>query len=136
MNTDPLLLILSHDERYQNLDELYQRLGRTLGPDARFHVQTRFLKQGLPDGDCRVLVVDLHSVAPERLAFQRLVKELRGRPHPYPVAAFGFSLWDDQFEDLRAAGIKYFRHGLDQEVFAWIAEQLSDGPPRAEGESR
>jgi hypothetical protein len=65
--------------------------------------------------------VDLNSVATERLALRRLVKELSGRPHPYPVAAFGYSLEDDQLRDLRAAGIQVFHHGLEPAVFAAIA---------------
>jgi hypothetical protein len=47
--------------------------------------------------------------------------------HSCPVAAFGYSLQDDQIMDLRAAGIGVFQHGLCPEVFAWIADQLSDG---------
>ncbi len=103
-----------------------QYLAPDLGADRRLNVQTRFLKEGLPDGDCQALVVDLDSVAPGRLALQRLVKELSKRPHPYPVAVFGYSLEDDQIMDLRAAGIGVF-HGLCPAVFAWIADQSSDG---------
>ena len=91
-------------------------------------MQPRLLKEGLPDGDCQALVVDLDSAAPDRLALQRLVKELSGRPHRYPVSAFGYSLEDDQLMDLRAAGIGVFQHGLCPAVFAWIAKLLSDGP--------
>jgi hypothetical protein len=96
--------------------------------DYPFDVQTRFLKEGLPDGDCWGLVVDRDSVAPGRLALQRLVKELSGRPHPYPLAVFSYSLEDDQIMDLRAARIGVFQHGLCPEIFAWIADQSSDGP--------
>jgi hypothetical protein len=71
--------------------------------------------------------VDLNSVAPGRLALQRLVKELSARQHSYPVAAFGYSLEDDQIKDLRAAGIGVFPHCLCPAVFAWIADQLYDG---------
>jgi hypothetical protein len=39
----------------------------------------------------------------------------------------GYSLEDDQIMDLRAAGIHVFQHGLCPEVFAWIADQSSDG---------
>jgi hypothetical protein len=113
--------LLSHDV-------VNQYLASGLGPAHRLDIQVRSLKEGLPDGDCRVLVVDLDSVAPERLALQRLVKELSGRPHPYPVAAFGYNLEDDQLTDLRAAGIEVFPHGLCPAVFAWIADQPSDGP--------
>jgi len=91
-------------------------------------VQPRLLKEGLPDDDCQALVVDLDSLAPGRLALQRLIKELSGRSHPYPVAVFGYSLEDDQILDLRAAGIRVFQHGLGPAVFAWIARQSSDGP--------
>jgi hypothetical protein len=67
--------------------------------------------------------VDLDSVAPGRLALQKLVKELSARPHPYPVAAFGYNLEDDQIMDLRVAGIQVFPHCLCPAVFAVIAEQ-------------
>jgi len=86
-----------------------QNLAPDLGEVYDFDVQARFLKEGLPDGDCRALVVDLDSVAPERLALQRLVKELSWRPHPYPVVVFGYNLEDNQLADLRAAGIQVFR---------------------------
>jgi hypothetical protein len=112
--------LLSHDE-----------VNQYLAPDhaAPYQLipQPRWLKDGLPDGDCRPLVVDLDSVAPGRLALERLVKELIGRPHPYPVAACGHSLEDDQIKDLRAAGIGVFPHCLCPAVFAWIASQLADG---------
>ena len=119
MNASSFVWLLSHDEV-----NLY------LAPDLAddLIVQPLWLKEGLPDGDCRVLVVDLDSVAPGRLALARLVKELSGRPHPYPVAAFGYSLEDEQVRDLQTAGVHVFQHGLDQAVFAWIAEQSSDGP--------
>jgi hypothetical protein len=119
MNTNRLVWVLSHDDVNQDL----ARRAAASGFDA----QTRFLKERLPDSDCRPLVVDLDSVANEPLALQRLVKELVGRPHPYPVAAFGYSLEDDQIMDLRAAGIGVFQHGLCPAIFAWIAAQSSDG---------
>jgi hypothetical protein len=72
--------------------------------------------------------MDLDSVAPGRLALQNLVKKLNGQPHPYPIAAFGYSLEDDQIMDLRAVGTGVFQHGLCPAVFAWIADQSSDGP--------
>jgi hypothetical protein len=80
MNTNSFVRLLSHDE-------VIQDLAPGFAAPSRLDVQPRFLKEGLPDGDCRALVVDLDSVAPGRLALQRLVKELSGRPHPYPVAA-------------------------------------------------
>jgi hypothetical protein len=121
MNTNGLVWLLSHDEVNH---DLAPGLGAAFGLD----VQPRLLKEGLPDGDCRALVVDLDSVAPERLALQGLVKELSGRPHPYFVAAFGYSLEDDQIMDLRAAGIQVFQHCRGPAVFAAIAEQSSDEP--------
>ena len=117
MNTTNFVWLLSHDER----DQVH-------AADYPFDVQTRFLKEDLPDRSCRGLVVDLDSVAPGRLALQRLVKELSGRSHPYPVAAYGYNLEDDQIMDLRAARIGVFQHGLCPAVFAWIAGQSSDGP--------
>ena len=129
MNMNRFVWMLSHDE-------VNQDLARGLGAAYGLDVQVRFLKEGLPDGDCRALVVDLDSVAPERPALQGLVKELGGRAHPYPVAAFGYSLEDDQLMDLRAAGIQVFQHGLSPAVFAAIAEQSSDAPPGAESPSR
>jgi hypothetical protein len=110
--------LLSHDEMNQDL-------AHDLGAAHGLDVQALLLKKGLPDGDCRALVVDLDSVAPERLTLQGLIKELSGRPHPYPVAAFGYSLEDDQLMDLRAAGIQAFQHGLAPAVFAVLAEQTS-----------
>jgi hypothetical protein len=92
----------------------------------RLTPEPRFLKEGLPDGDCRALVVDLDSVAPERRALQRLVKELSERLHPYPVAVFSYSLEDDQILELRAAGIQVFPHGLCPAMFTVIAVQSSD----------
>ena len=121
MNTNGFVYLLSHDE-------VNQDLAYGLGAAHGLNVQARPLKEGLPDGDCRALVVDLDSLAPERMALQGLVKELGRRPHPYPVAAFGYSLEDDQLMDLRAAGIQVFQHGLSPAVFAAIAEQASDGP--------
>ena len=124
MNTNNFVWLLSHDE-------VNQYLAPGLGAAYGLVVQARFLKEGLPDRDCRALVVDLDSVAPARLALQRLVKELSGRLHPYPVAAFGYSLEDDQIIDLRAAGILVFQHCLGPAVFAAIAEQLCDAPLEA-----
>ena len=121
MTTSSFVWLLSHDE-------VNQYLAPGLGAAYGLIVQPRWLRDGLPDGDCRALVVDLDSVAPERRALQKLVKELSARPHPYPVAAFGYSLEDDQLVDLRAAGIQVFQHGLSPAVFAAIAEQASDGP--------
>jgi hypothetical protein len=121
MNMNGFVWLLSHDQ-------VIQVLAPDLGAAKGLEVRTRFLKEGLPDGDWRGLVVDLDSVAPGRLALRRLVKELSGRLHPYPVAVVGYSLDDDQIMDLRAAGIGVFQHGLCPEVFAWIADQSSDGP--------
>ena len=121
MNMNGFVWLLSHDEVNQNRS-------RGLGAPHGLDVQVRLLKEGLRDGDCRPLVVDLDSAAPERLALQRLVKELGRRPHRHAVAAFGYNLDDDQIMDLRAAGIGVFQHGLCPEVFAWIANQLSGGP--------
>jgi hypothetical protein len=121
MNTHRFVWLLSHDE-------VNQHLAPNLGATHRLNVQARFLKEGLPGRNCRALVVDLDSVAPGRLALQRLVKELSGRLRPYPVAVFSYNLEDDQIMDLRAAGIGVFQHGLCPEVFVWIADQSSDGP--------
>jgi hypothetical protein len=121
MNTNRLVWLLSHDE-------VNQDLARGLGAAHGLDVQARFLNEGLPDGDCWALVVDLNSMAPGRLALQRLVKELSGRPYPHPVAAFGYSLEDNQLTDLRAAGIQVFQHGLGPAVFAAIAGQTSHVP--------
>jgi hypothetical protein len=117
VNTNGFVWLLSHDE-------VNQHLAPGLGAAHGLDVQTRFLKEGFPDGDCRALVVDLDSVAPEGQALQRLVKELGGRPHGYPVAAFGYNLEDEQVMDLRAAGILVFQHGLCTAVLATIAEAL------------
>jgi hypothetical protein len=124
MNTNSFVCLLSHDQ-------VNQYLAPGLAASYRLVVQARFLKDGLPDSHCRALIVDLDSVAPERRALHRLVKELSGRRRPYPVAAFGYSLDDDQIIDLHAAGIGVFQHGLCPEVFAWIAEQLSDASSEA-----
>jgi hypothetical protein len=113
--------LLSHDE-------VNQYLAPGLGAACRLNVLGRFLEEGLPDGDCLGLVVDLDSVAPGRRALQRLIKELIGRPRAYPVAAFGFDLEDDQIMDLRAGGIVVFQHGLSLAVFEAIAKQLSNAP--------
>jgi hypothetical protein len=115
MNTHHFVWLLSHDE-------VNQHLAPGLGAAYGLVVQARFLKEGLPDGDCQTLVVDLDSVAPERRALQRLVKGLSGRLHSYPVAAFGYSLEDEHLTDLRAAGIQVFQHGLCPAVFAAITE--------------
>jgi hypothetical protein len=109
--------VLSHDP-------VNEVLAPGLGADRGFDVQTRFLTEGLPDRDCRGLVVDLDSVAPGRLALQRLVKELSERSDPYPVVVFGYSLEDDQILDLRAAGTHVFQHGLCPAVFAAIARSF------------
>jgi hypothetical protein len=119
INTNGLVWLLSHDN-------VNQDRARDLAAADGLDVQTRFLKEGLPDGDCRVLVVDLDSVAPERLTLQGLLKELCGRPRPYPVVAFSYSLEDDQLMALRAAGIQVFQHGLSPEMFVAIDEQSSD----------
>jgi hypothetical protein len=121
MNTKNFVWLLSHDE-------VNQILASDLGTAHGLIVQPRWLKEGLPARDCRALVVDLDSVAPEGVALHKLVKELSGRLHPYPVAAFGYSLEDDQIMDLRAAGIHVFQHCLCPAVFAVIAGQSSDGP--------
>jgi hypothetical protein len=118
MNRNGFVWLLSHDE-------MNQYLARDYADPYELIPQPRWLKDGLPDGDCRPLIVDLDSVAPGRLALERLVKELSARPHPYPVAAFGFNLDDNQIMDLRAAGIGVF-HCLCPAVFAWIADQSSD----------
>jgi hypothetical protein len=115
MNTHRLVWLLSHDE-------VNQDLAPGLAAPPGLHVQPRLLKEGLPDGDCQALVVDLDGVAPSRPILQRLVKQLSGGSHPYPVAAFGYSLDDDQISDLRAAGILVFQHCLGPAVFAAIAE--------------
>jgi hypothetical protein len=124
MNRNSFVWLLSHDE-------VNQYLAPGIGAAYGLVVQARFLKEGLPDGDCRALVVDLDSVAPCRLPLQRLVKELSARRYSYPVAAFGYSLEDDQILDLRAPGILVFQHCLGPAVFAAIAERLSDAPSEA-----
>jgi hypothetical protein len=116
MNTHGFVWLLSHDD-------VNQYLAPGLCAAYGFEVQPWFLKEGLPDGDCRGLIVDVDSVAPGRLAQQGLVKELSGRPHPYPVAVLGYNLEDDQIMDLRAAGIGAFQHCLCPAVFEWIAAQ-------------
>ena len=121
MNTHSFVLFLSHDP-------INEALARDLGNPHGLNVQARLLKEGLPDGDCQALVVDLDGVAPSRPILQRLVKQLSGGSHPYPVAAFGYSLEDDQISDLRAEGILGFQHCLGPAVFAAIAEQLSHAP--------
>jgi hypothetical protein len=118
VNTHRFVWLLSHDE-------VNQYLAPGLAA-ADLIVQPQWLKEGLPDGDCLALVVDLDSVAPSRLALQQLVKELSARPHSYPVAAFGYNLEDDQITDLRDAGIGVF-HCLCPAVFVWIADHSSDG---------
>jgi hypothetical protein len=104
-------------------DEVNQYLTPGLGAACGLNVLTRFPEEGLPDGDCRALVVDLDSLAPGPSALQRLVKELSGRLYSYPVAAFGYSLEDHQIMDLRAAGIHVFQHGLCPALFDAIAER-------------
>jgi hypothetical protein len=124
VNTNNLVSLLSHDE-------VNHYLASGLGAAYGLEVQMRLLKEGLPYDECQALLVDLDNVAPERQVQQKLVKELSGRPHPYRVAAFGYSLEDEQVRDLQTAGVHVFQHGLDQAVFAWIAEQSSDGPSGA-----
>jgi hypothetical protein len=109
-------------------DEVIQYLAPGMGAACGLNVLARFLKEGLPDGYCRGLVVDLDSLALGRRALQRLVKELSGRPYPYPIAAFGHGLEDEQLMELRAAGIQVFQHGLCLPVFEAIAEQSADAP--------
>lgn len=110
--------LLSHDE-------VNQDMARGLGSEHGLTVQVRHLKEGLPDGDCRALIVDLDSVALDRRALERLVKELSGRPRDYPVTVFGYNLEDDQVADLRAAGVGVFPCGLGREVFAAITMPMS-----------
>jgi hypothetical protein len=121
MKSNRIAWLLSHDEVNQ---VLAPGLGATYGLD----VQTRFLKEGLPGGDCRGLVVDLDSVAPEPQALQSLVKELSSRPQPYAVAVFCYGLEDDHLLDLRAARVAVFQHSLCPAVFAAIAEHAPDEP--------
>ena len=121
MNMHRFVCLLSHDQ-------VSQILAYDLGTAYGLVIQTRFLKQGLPDCDCRALIVDLDSVAPERPALRRLVKELSARPRPYPVATFGYSLENDQILDLKAAGIQVFQHCLCPAVFAAIAERTPHAP--------
>jgi hypothetical protein len=109
-------------------DEVNQYLAPGLADPYGLIVQPRLLNEGLPDGECHALVVDLDSVAPERSALRRLVNKLCGRLHAYPVAVFGYSLEHDQVMDLQDAGILVFQHCLGPAVFAAIAEQLSDAP--------
>ena len=120
MSMNGFVWLVSHDE--VNLD-----LAPGLGAAYGLNVLPRMLMEGLPNGDCRALVVDLDSVVPERRAREGLVKELVGRPHAYPVVAFDFSPEDDQLMDLRAEGIQVFQHGLGPAMFEAIAEQSSDG---------
>jgi hypothetical protein len=115
------LWLLSHDE-------VNQHLAQDIGAAHGFHVQPRSLKEGLPDGDCQALVVDLDSVGSESLDLQRLMKELSRRQYRYPVVAFGYSVDDEQLLDLRAAGIQVIQYGLCPEVFAAIAEHSANAP--------
>src|SRR5262245_25111754 len=112
--------LLSHDE-------VNQGLACDLGAQRGLTVQVRSLREGLPDGDCQALIVDLDGVAPDRRTLNRLVKELSSRHHGYPVVAFGYNLEDDQVHDLRAAGIQVFRHGPQVELFAAISATESQG---------
>ena len=80
MNTHRFVWLLSHDE-------VNQYLAPSLGAAHGLNVQPRLLKEGLPDGDCRALVVDLDSVAPGRPALRRLVK--RPFPASSPTAVRG-----------------------------------------------
>jgi hypothetical protein len=109
-------------------DEVNQWLAPGMGAACGHNVLGRFPEEGLPDGDCRGLIVDLDRVGPESLALQRLVKELSGRQHCYPVVAFGYSLDDEQIMALRAAGIQVIQHGLCPAVFAAIAEHSANAP--------
>src|SRR5262245_35018869 len=115
MEMNGFVLLLSHDQ-------VNQDLANGLGAAHGLNVQALFLKDGMPDRDCRALVVTLDSVAPERLALQRLIKELGRWEHDYPVAAFGYNLEDNQLADLRAAGIHVFQHGLSPAVFEAITK--------------
>jgi hypothetical protein len=54
-------------------DVVNQYLAPGLGAAFELHVLVRPLDEGLPDGDCRALVVDLDSVAPGRLALQAVL---------------------------------------------------------------
>jgi hypothetical protein len=110
-------------------DEVNQDLARGIGARLGLVIQVRLLKEGLPDGDCQALIVDLDSVAPDRPTLRGLVKELSGRPHDYPVVAFGYDLEEDQIRDLRAAGVHVFQHGLGQELFAAISSFRPQTPP-------
>ena len=112
-------------------DEVNQYPDPGMGADSGLNVPARIPEERLPDADCRGPVVDLDSLAPGPCAQQRLVKELSERPYPYPIAAFGYSLENDQIMDLRAAGILVFKHCLVPAVFEAIAEQLSDTPCEA-----
>lgn len=109
---------LSHDEVNQNL-------ARDLSAAHELDIQSLLLKEDMPDGDCRALIVDLDSVAPDRRSLQRLIKELDGRARAYPIAVFGYSLEEDQVRNLKAAGIHVIEHGLRPELFAAILEQAS-----------
>jgi hypothetical protein len=111
MNTHLIVWLLSHDE-------VNQYLAAPLGARFRLNVQSRFFKEGLPGRDGQALIVDLDSVASGHRALHQLVKDLSGRLHPYPVAAFSYSLEVDQVLDLRAARIGVFQHGLCPTVFA------------------
>jgi hypothetical protein len=126
MNTHHFIWLLSDDE-------VNKWLAPGLGAAFDLNVQVWPFGESLLDGYCRALVVDLDSVAPDRMAIQRLVDLLSWRLHPYPVAAFGFNLEDAQISDLRAAGILVFQHSLSPAVFAAIAEHLSDAPAEALG---
>jgi hypothetical protein len=99
-----------------------------MGAACGLNVLGRFPEERLPDGDCQGLIVDLDNVTPHRRALDRLVKELSGRPTAYPVAVFGWGLEDDQIMELRDAGILAFQRCMCPEVFAAIAEQLSEAP--------
>jgi hypothetical protein len=108
--------------------EVGQQVARDLGAENGLAVQTRFLRDRLPEGDCRALIVDLDSVAPDRRGRQRLVKELSGRPRPYPVAVVSYNLEDGQAEALRAAGVRVFEHGLGPELFRALTAPTREPP--------
>ena len=116
------LWVLSHDE-------VNQDVAHGLGAAQGVTVQVRHLREGLPDGDGLALIVDLDSVAPDRRARERLVKELSGRPYDYPVVAFGYNLEEDQVMDLRAAGVRVFDHGSGQELFGAVISLAPQAHP-------
>jgi hypothetical protein len=105
-------------------DEVNQFLAPGMGAACELNVVVRFPEEGLPEDDCRGLVMDVDSMAPALSAQQWLVKELSGRP--YPIVVFGWGLHDEQLMDFRAAGIKAFQHGMCPAVFAAIAKRSAN----------